>query len=344
MRKKILAVYDVEKGFVERLVALAGRERGLPFSVHGFTEPARLADFCKKERVEVLLLAEKLVSEETLCLPAEQRICLTEERVKSAKGLLAVPRYQSARSLILETWRSACEHTANENSGVLKGKVKVIGAFSPAGRAEKTALLLALGQQMARKKPSLFLSLEDFPGLRTLFRLENGPGSLCLSDIFFLLRQGAGNIPAALAAGAGSFGKLDILPPAAFAGELSDVTVREWERFFDLLREETAYEAVFVDIGTGAGCLRSLLIECDRVYVPMEEMPIGAARIEDFRRYLACEENRELSEILCPVRLPALTEEEHRHFPEQLEWSGIGRAAKELLAKDPVYGYEGSGS
>ena len=50
---------------------------------------------------------------------------------------------------------------------------------------------------------------------------------------------------------------------------------------------------------------------------------------------------RELSEILCPVRLPALTEEEHRHFPEQLEWSGIGRAAKELLAKDPVYGYEG---
>ena len=40
--------------------------------------------------------------------------------------------------------------------------------------------------------------------------------------------------------------------------------------------------------------------------------------------------------VFCPVRLPAFTDEEHRHFPEQLEWSGVGRAAKELLTKDPV--------
>ena len=336
MRRKILAVLDGEREFVQRLVALAGRERGLPFSVHGFTEKEKLAEFCKKERVEILLLAESLVSEETLRLPAGRILCLSEERVRSAKGLPAVPRYQAARSLLAEAYKYAGRSSANESGGLLKGKVQTIGVYSPVGRFEKTALLLALGQQMSREKPSVFLSLEDFPGLRTIFRLENGPKALCLSDIFFLLRQGEGNLPAVITAGVGNFGKLDLLPPAAFAEELRDVAVREWEAFFDILRAKTAYEAILVDVGSGAGHLRSLLAECDRVYVPTEETPMGAARLEDFRRFLAMEENRELQEIVCPVRLPTFTDEEHRHFPEQLEWSGVGRAAKELLTKDPV--------
>lgn len=338
MRKKILAVLDGEKAFVERLVALAGRERGLPFSVHGFTEVDKLADFCKKERVEVLLLAENFITEETLRIPAGRILCLSETRGRSVRGLGTVQRYQPAPGLLSEAYAYVRDDHEKENAGVLKGRVRVIGAYSPAGRAEKTALLLALGRQMSRERPSMFLSLEEFPGLRTIFRLEDGPGSFCLSDCFFLLRQGENSLPAALAAGAGTFGKLRILPPAAFAGELKDVTAREWEAFFDFLREKTPYEMIFVDIGAGAGHLRSLLIECDRVYVPAEETPMGAARMEDFRSFLSREENRELSEIICPVRLPALTEEEHRHFPEQLEWSGIGRAAAELLAKDPVYG------
>lgn len=337
MRKKILAVFDREKSFVERLVALAGREKGLPFCVHGFTEKEKLAAFCKKERVEVLLLAESLVSEETLRIPAGRLLCLSEERVKTAQGLPAVTRYQTARSLLAEAYKYASANKTNENTGVIKGKVRTIGVYSPLGRPEKTALLLALGQQMSRLKPSIFLSLEDFSGLGTLFRLESGPEAVSLSDIFFLQRQKEGNLPAAIAAGVGSFGKLDILPPAAFAGELRDVSVEEWETFFDTLREKTAYEAVFVDIGTGAGHLQSLLSECDRVYVPTEETPMGAARLEDFRRFLSMEENRELSETVCPIRLPILSQEEHRRFPEQLEWSAIGKTAKELLAKDPVF-------
>ncbi|MGX8703340.1 MAG: hypothetical protein ACSW8H_02680 [bacterium] len=337
MRKKILAVFDREREFVERLVALAGRERGLPFSVHGFTEKEKLADFCKKERVEVLLLAEDLVSEENVRLPAGKVLCLSEERVKNAKGLLAVPRYQAARSLLAEAYKYADDPLANAPSGLLKGKVRTVGVYSPAGCAEKTALLLALGQQMSRAKASIFLSLEDFSGLRTLFRLESGSAASGLSDIFFLQRQGAGNLPAVINASVGTFGKLHILPPAAFAGELRDVSVGEWRALFDVLREKTAYEAILVDIGTGAGHLQSLLMECDRVYVPTEETPMGAARLEDFRRFLALEENRELREIVCPVRLPKLSEEEHQHFPEQLEWSGIGQTAREFLAKDPVF-------
>ena len=336
MRKKILAILDGDRDFVERLVALAGREKGLPFSVHGFTEKEKLAAFCRNESVEILLLAEKLVSEETLRLPAGRVLSLTEERVKSAGGIPAVPRYQAARSLLAEAYGYARGNAAGEDGGLLKGKVRTVGVYSPSGGCGKTALLLALGQQLAREKPAIFLSLEDFPGLRTILRLDSGPGAFSLSDIFFLLRQGEGNLPAAISAGVGAFGKLDILPPAAFAEELRDVTVKEWEAFFDVLREKTAYEAILLDIGSGAGHLRNLLMECDRVYVPAEETPMDTARLEDFRRFLNMEENRELSGIVCPVRLPALTKEEQRSFPAQLEWSGVGRAAKELLARDPV--------
>ncbi len=382
MRKKIMAVLDGERGFVERLVAFAGQERGLPVTVYGFTEIEKLAEFCGKERVEILLLAKSLVSEETRRLPAGTVLCLTEERVKTWEGLPAVSRYQMARSLLAEALAVSGKERNGESAGILKRKVRTIGVYSPNGRCGKTSLLLALGRQMARVRPTLYFSLEEFSGLGALLRMrqsgyDEGEGLLVrgkgirrpgltagrisseaeknaltgaametgqmaketnLADLFFLLRQKNENLASAIAAAACSYGKLDVLPPAALAGELRDVSEEEWERFFDVLREKTGYEVLLVDVAGGGGHLRTLLAECDRIYVPEAEDLIGKAKLTEFRQtFLERDGNREVAESLCRVKLPAFTAEESRNFPEHLEWSGIGRVAKELLEKDPVF-------
>lgn len=362
MRKKIMAVYDVEKGFVERLVAFAGQERGLPFSVFGFTEEEKLSDFCKKERVSLLLLAKALVTEATARLPADQVVCLAEEPVKKAAGLPAISRYQPARSLLLEAFSLLNQDSANASSAFTKSRVRTIGVYSPNAGCKKTSFLLALGQQLARKRPSLFLTLEDFSGLRALLlagesavapvqkggaagpllREDMDPcsprfGSRGLSDLLFLLRQGEGDWAAAVASCTLPFGKLDILMPPAFAGELFDVSSREWERFFDLLREKTAYEFLLVDVGGGAGNLREILLECDRLYLPAPADFVEKARTEEFQAFLEREENRDILPSLCTVHVPALRGEELSRYPRQLEWTSVGKLAKEVLEKDGIF-------
>lgn len=402
MRKKIMAVYDVEKGFVERLVAFAGQELGLPFSVFGFTEEEKLSDFCKKERVSLLLLAKALVTEATALLPADQVVCLAEEPVKKAAGLPAISRYQPARSLLLEAFSLLNQDSANASSAFTKSRVRTIGVYSPNTGCKKTSFLLALGQQLARKRPSLFLTLEDFSGLRALLlagesavapvqkggaagsllredkgitvpvregdaagpllrgdkgitapvRKGDAAGSLLredmdpcsprfgsrgLSDLLFLLRQGEGDWAAAVASCTLPFGKLDILMPPAFAGELFDVSSREWERFFDLLREKTAYEFLLVDVGGGAGNLREILLECDRLYLPAPADFVEKARTEEFQAFLEREENRDILPSLCTVHVPALRGEELSRYPRQLEWTSVGKLAKEVLEKDGIF-------
>ncbi len=58
MKKKILALCDSEKDYLENLTAYIRDREGLPFEIHAYSAADKLLEFGKKEKIELLVVAE----------------------------------------------------------------------------------------------------------------------------------------------------------------------------------------------------------------------------------------------------------------------------------------------
>ena len=78
MKKKILALYDSEKDYLDSLAEyLKGREE-FPFALHAYSEADKLLEFGKKEQIDILLVAESDFTYEISKLDIGKTLLLNE--------------------------------------------------------------------------------------------------------------------------------------------------------------------------------------------------------------------------------------------------------------------------
>ncbi len=63
MKKKIMAVYDVDSRFAERFAEAVDQKERVPFTVIAFSSIERLKRFSEEEPIEILLIDAKLKAE-----------------------------------------------------------------------------------------------------------------------------------------------------------------------------------------------------------------------------------------------------------------------------------------
>ena len=63
MKKKIMAVYDVDPRFAERFAEAVDQKERVPFTVIAFSSIERLKRFSEEEPIEILLIDAKLKAE-----------------------------------------------------------------------------------------------------------------------------------------------------------------------------------------------------------------------------------------------------------------------------------------
>ena len=78
--KKLMAVYDTDPMYAERLSDYVNRKEKGVFSAQAFTSREKLMDFAKDNEIDVLLTGEPVESQEMRRIPSRQKIHLTEER------------------------------------------------------------------------------------------------------------------------------------------------------------------------------------------------------------------------------------------------------------------------
>ena len=59
MKKRIMAVFDVEPCYADRLAEAANQREKVPFTVIAFTNMDKLTEFSMENQVEILLVDEK---------------------------------------------------------------------------------------------------------------------------------------------------------------------------------------------------------------------------------------------------------------------------------------------
>jgi len=325
---KILAVYDADPAFGERLADYVNQKEKIPFTAMAFSSLDRLREYGEEHPIEILLVDEcsrALVGD----VKAKQVMVLCDgELVDGLDVFPSIYKYQSGDCIMREVLASYCSRPVEPSLALLGTRALVMGIYSPVNRCFKSSLALTIGQVMAKKETVLYLNLEEYSGLS---RLINSEYKADLSDVLYLYRQGGDNWMK-LKSMISNWGNMDYIPPVRYAEDLSQVAPEDMAQLIDRIARESGYDRLVVDVGQmGRGSL-PILSMCDVVYMPVREDYISAAKIEEFEEYLEEADDAGVRDRIQKLRLPRHTGIMKREgYLEQLTWGEMGDYVRQLL-------------
>ena len=103
--KKLIAVYDADTRYAERLSDYVNRKEKGVFTAQAFTSKEKLAEYAKKHEIDVLLSGERTDSGDISGIPSAQKIYMSEETEKQMDSGKEIYKFQSGDDIILPTVR-----------------------------------------------------------------------------------------------------------------------------------------------------------------------------------------------------------------------------------------------
>lgn len=326
---KMLAVCDGEEGYSVKLAAYARNQNSCPFRVQAFSTRASLADYLKLRSAEVVLLDETLYEKEEW-QKYDGVLCLLGNGIGQEEFPPRIFKYQPAREILKEAL-AQYGHAVKDAGHTLASKkgMEVLGVYSPVGRCGNSQFALALGLDMARHRRTLYLNLESWPMSGYGLDETSGGG---LSDLLYLLRQRRETLQERICSMVVTAGKLDMIPPVRIPADLAAVSFEDWQYLFEILRCQSSYEAVVLDIGDTPQPIEKLLGICTRVYVPTISDEKAKIKLKRFLNFI--------KENTCPeltLEILSLPLEKYvgadGPWAERLLWGDMGDYVRRIIMK-----------
>jgi len=329
--KKIMAVYDEDPFYAERLSDYVNRKEKGIFKAQAFTSKERLEEFAKDHEIDVLLAGESVGIEEIGDVKTVQKIYLTEEREpEGVREEASVYKYQSGDDIIREIMAVYCEIPGVKAAlpGFAEHEKRIIGVYSPVGRCGKTSLSLAMGQLLAKDEKVLFISLDTFTGFSQLWDEQ---WKRDMSDLIYYYKQGRFH-GLRLNSIVYYLGDMAWLPPFRYPDDYSQVTAAEMAELLVLILRESAYETIVLDIGNCDRQVLPILEVCSVIYMPIKEDPISQAKIKEFEKYANDFGARGMKDKVHKIHVPLVTGAKRmERFPQELLWGDMGDFVRGLL-------------
>lgn len=321
--KKILAVYDIDQAYGERLADYLNRSGKVPFYMVSFTNRDALIEYGKKQKITILLINQSAMCEEIEDLNLEKVLFLTDvEGLTQVDNHNAIYKYQSTEYVVKELMNCYEALKPPESSDFnAENPVRVIGVYSPVKRCGKTSFGLTLGQMLSQKKHVLFLSLEEFSGFENLtehryFHDLSDAVFYCtqhhLSDKFLDLIQG--------------YNDMDFIAPLHYPSDKKEIGIEELLGFMQEAVECGKYEVLILDVADGFHCLESVLNICDKIYMPVLDDPFSQAKLDEYEQFMKTTGKQEILEKTEKLHLPSYRRNAaaEETYLEQLLWGEMG--------------------
>lgn len=327
MKKRIMAVYDVDPFFADRFAEAANQKEQVPFTVIAFSSMERLVQFSKEQTVDILLIDARM-KEEAKEVAAEQVIFLSDgEVVNSEEDLPCVYKYQSTANIVREVMGRYCVQPLPPTTAV-GNKSILLGVYSPVNRCLKTSFSLILGQLLAKENKVLYLNLEDCSGFRKLMGQE-GTGDF--SDVLYYYGQGNCSW-AKLKSLVYSWEDLDYILPARYPEDLCQFSAEQTAKLLMQIGREGIYEMIVVDLGQFGKMAVHVLEVCDGIYMPIKQDWFSLAKVEEFEEYVKASGHGQLLEKTQKLKLPYHSSFAGRkNYLDQLLWGELGDYVRQLL-------------
>lgn len=325
----ILAVCDAEEAYASKLVDYINLKEGFPFQARYFFSLEKLEEFCNKQRVEVLLLSEKLYQEKVSKMNTDKIIILQEEDAFWEDSYGMVWKYQSCETMLKEILSLLAKEPGKLNHIIRKSGLKVTGFYSPVKRSLQTSFALAMGQLLAKKGKTLYVNMEACSGLDRLLGREFAKD---LSDLLYYLQNGQNGISYYLSSITEQVGGLEILPPMRSQTDLISISTREWLQLFYEIEVCTEYEYLLLDLSDSVQGLFEILQHCDRIFTVTAEDGVAMAKMDQYEKMLKQCQYEEIMNKTRKCSFPRIS-----YLPKQLErlsMSELASIAKEYLKED----------
>ena len=324
---KILAVYDEDPLYAERLAEYVNQRETIPFTAMAFSDLERLKAYGNEHEIEILLAGEG-VKNQTDQVRAGLKMVLCGGEFSMEKENPSIYKYQSGDSILREVMTCYCAAPPEPALALAGARGRILGVYSPVNRCGKTAFALTLAQVLSKNWPVLFISLEEFAGFESIL---GGQAPRDLSDVLYLCRQG-GFSWMKLRTIVCSVGQVDMIPPAAYGEDLDQMEPEELAQVFGRIAGESGYGRIVVDLGHMGRGSAALLAGCDGVYMPVLKDPVSQAKIEAFDRYLGAAGAISLKEKIQRIQLPVIRGYGRLDdYMEKLLWGEMGDFVRSLL-------------
>ena len=320
MKGRQMAVCGREKGYAKKFAEFANSRKDSLFAVHGFTDWDELTAYTKEHPVDILLLSEEYRIQISEDKGLGRVILLTEEEYREDDGYPAIYKFQPCTQILRQVLDIYAEQAPQALGMALRKEgMKRLGIYSPVGRTGKTGFALALGKEVAKRRRTLYLNMEEYSGFAALYPYEDG---WTLSELMYFLKQGKKAFACKLEGVIQQIGDLDYIPPLRSPVELRHISREDWEALLDALERESRYEVAVLDLSGAVNGLFELLERCDFIYTHTEEDETARAKLaqyEDTLKLLSLEQVLERTKKL-PSADPSSAE--FLAKTESRRWSG----------------------
>lgn len=327
IKKKILAFYDSDSTYTERLSRYLGKRSDCIFDVRGFSDQKAFDDFVRRTPIEVLLVSKEAMTQE-LDTQSDMVFMLAEDSGEQDESHETVYKYQSSDLLIREVMAAYEARKLSCTDGEGKMKAEVIGVYSPVGRCYKTTFSLVLGMLLSERAPSIYLSFEDYPGISSMLReagdtAEEKAGD-DLSDILYYRRvskEEKGRLFHAIRCS----GKLSYIPPVSCPADIRSAKPEELASIAASLGGSELYRYLILDVGNAIADPIPLFSLCSRIFVPGRRDKVSESKIAAFQEYLGSIGQEDILRRLEYVSVPTYAQMEEGVDMVSAKLSPLGR-------------------
>lgn len=328
--KKIMAVYDADPLYAERLSDYVNRKDKGMFQAQAFTTREHLKEYAREHEIDVLLTGDSENPGDFSGIHAGRHIRLSEEKLYEEGGEKGIYKYQSGDDIIREVMACYSEVPGAETAfgGPGDDGKRIIGIYSPVGRCGKTSFSFSLGQILAREEKVLFASLDTYTGFPSLMHER---WKRDLSDLIYYYKQGRFN-GIRLNSVLYFIGDMAWLPPLKLPEDYWQVTAEEMAGLFKTILKSGDFKTVVLDIGDYGRQVLPLLEICQVVYTPVKEDIISQAKIQEFEDYLEISGRADLKNKIKKIHVPIdIGSKRMEHYPQELMWGELGDFVRGML-------------
>lgn len=321
MKKKIMALCDSEKDYLESMTDyLKGRD-GFPYELHTYSRPEKLVEFGKKEKIEMLLVSESDFTYEVEALDTGNTLLLNESGTVCGEKVHNINKYQEAEAV----WKEILKYYADSLSGEgkqikSKERAQIIGLYSPVRRCLQTSFALTLGQALSEKKKVLYISFEHYAGWNQLLD-RNVRGDL--AALLYFAKESEEKFVCRLRTMTLKIGRLCYIPPVYAGQNLIYIKAGEWQELIGRIAELGDYDYLILDLSESIQGTFELLRMCDRIYTIVREDEQARSKLAQYEEML---QNYEYGDVLEKTRKQILPR--FSRLPERIEQYTGGELAE----------------
>lgn len=321
MKKKIMALCDSEKDYLESMTDyLKGRD-GFPYELHTYSRPEKLVEFGKKEKIEMLLVSESDFTYEVEALDTGNTLLLNESGTVCGEKVHNINKYQEAEAV----WKEILKYYADSLSGEgkqmkSKERAQIIGLYSPVRRCLQTSFALTLGQALSEKKKVLYISFEHYAGWNQLLD-RNVRGDL--AALLYFAKESEEKFVCRLRTMTLKIGRLCYIPPVYAGQNLIYIKAGEWQELIGRIAELGDYDYLILDLSESIQGTFELLRMCDRIYTIVREDEQARSKLAQYEELL---QNYEYGDVLEKTRKQILPR--FSRLPERIEQYTGGELAE----------------